>query len=260
MTKVLLGEMNLEEVENYMKTSVPTVIVPIGTTEQHGAHLPYLTDTLIPTEVAQRVAKKINALVAPALPYGLSQGHIGFPGIIWLSGTTLIALLEELAINLSKSGFKKIIFINGHFCNDQPLFVALNDVTSNDQLPKTTKVYGLTYWNALSEENLNKYLSWDAGWHANIGETSAILAIDPNLVNMKNAVKEDPDINRDMFTMNLMATQAGGFGTFTKSGVWGDPRNSTKELGEKFLTQISNAIVTRLGDYEKYFKKFSKLK
>ena len=105
MTKVFLGEMNLEEVENYMKTSVPTVIVPIGTTEQHGGHLPYLTDTLIPTEVAQRVAKKINALVAPALPYGLSQGHIGFPGIIWLSGTTLIALIEELAINLSKSGF-----------------------------------------------------------------------------------------------------------------------------------------------------------
>jgi len=249
MDKILLGEMNLEDVREYLKTG-DTVIVPIGTTEQHGPHLPYLTDMLIPFEVAKRVARKIGAVVAPPLPYGMSQSNRGFPGIVWLSGKTLISVLEDVAVSLAVGGFRRIVFINGHYCNDQPLFVAVTEVTNNPNLPKNTRVYGLTYWNVMSPEMGDKYLSWKAGWHANIGETSAVLAINPEIVNMGKATAEWPKFVEDTAALNIWGMQTGEFGTLSKSGVYGDGTKATKELGEQFLEDIANGVVRTLKNYE----------
>lgn len=255
MEDVFLGEMNMAEVSAYFKKGGDTIIVPIGTTEQHGPHLPYLTDTLIPFEIAKRAAKKLGALVAPPLPYGLSQGHKGFPGIIWLSGRTLTAVLEDVAVSLAKSGFKRIIFVNGHYCNDQPLFVAVADTTSNPDLPKGTRVFGVTYWNVMSQAVLERYLSWKAGWHANIGETSAVLAVNEKIVNMKNAPVEWPDLGEDTATLNISAAQTGNFFLITKSGIWGDARRSTKKLGDEFIDDAAKGLVEKITKYQKTYEK-----
>ena len=254
MSKVLLGEMNLEDVRQFFKKG-DTAIVPIGTTEQHGPHLPYLTDTLIPTEIAERVAGKIGAAVAPALPYGLSQSHIGFPGIIWLSGKTLVSVIEEVALSLAQSGFRRIVFINGHYCNDQPLFVGITDATNNPKLPKGTRIYGLTYWNTMEEKALDNYLSWKAGWHANIGETSAVLAINSKIVDMTKAVAEWPKVKKNTPALNIMAQQSSVFGTYSKSGVWGDGTKASRKLGEKFLREITDGVVATIKTYEASFLK-----
>ncbi len=256
MEKVYLGEMNLVDVREYLKKG-DTIIVPIGTTEQHGPHLPYLTDTLIPLEVAKRAAKKMKALVASPLPYGLSQAHYGFPGIIWLSGKTLISVLEDVALSLAKTGFRRIIFVNGHYCNDQPLFVAITDVTASPELPKGTNVYGITYWNVMSPKMAEKYLSWRVGWHANIGETSAILAIDDKIVDMRRAPVEWPKVGEDTATLNISATQTGGWHLVSKTGIWGDARKASKKLGEQFLEDISNGLVKTIANYEKTYGKAS---
>lgn len=256
MEKVYLGEMNLVEVREYLRKG-DTVIVPIGTTEQHGPHLPYLTDMLIPLEVAKRAAKKMKALVASPLPYGLSQAHYGFPGIIWLSGKTLISVLEDVALSLAKTGFRRIIFVNGHYCNDQPLFVAITDVTASPELPKGTNVYGITYWNVMSPKMAEKYLSWKVGWHANIGETSAILAIDDKIVDMHRAPVEWPKVGEETATLNISATQTGGWHLVSKTGIWGDARKASKKLGEQFLEDISNGLVKTIASYEKTYGKAS---
>lgn len=255
MENIFLGEMNMDEVKAFFKKGGDTVIVPIGTTEQHGPHLPYLTDTLIPFEVAKRAAKRMGALVAPPLPYGMSQGHRGFPGIIYLSGKTLTSVLEELALSLADSGFRRIIFVNGHYCNDQPLFVAVNDATANPNLPKGTRVYGITYWNVMSPEVLERYLSWKAGWHANIGETSAVLAVNENLVNMKSAPVEWPDMGEDTTTLNMSAAQSSGFFLVTKSGIWGDARKSTKQLGDEFIDDAAKGLAEKVAKYQKTYEK-----
>ena len=255
MEDIFLGEMNMAEVRAFFKKGGDTIIVPIGTTEQHGPHLPYLTDTLIPFEIAKRAAKKMGALVAPPLPYGMSQGHRGFPGIIWVSGKTLAALLEEVAISLADSGFKRIIFVNGHYCNDQPLFVAVNDTTSNPNLTKGTRVYGVTYWNVMSPKVVERYLSWKAGWHANIGETSAVLAVNERLVDMKSAPVEWPVKEEDTALLNISAPENAGFFIITKSGIWGDARKSTKKLGDEFIDDAAAGLVEKITKFQKLYEK-----
>lgn len=256
MNKILLGEMTRKEVEEYLKKG-NKVIVPSGAVEQHGLHLPILTDTIIPMEVARRVALEINAVVAPPLSYGLSQVHSGFKGSAWLTLKTYIGVIEDICVSLAENGFKRIIFLNGHYDNELAMYVALKDIAGTDKVPRDTRIMAFSYWNALPPEIGDKYLGFNAGWHSNIGETSAVLAIRPDLVDMKNAKPEWPTMAKDSMLVFSVITDAKGAWKklAPKVGVWGDPTKATKEAGEEFLQQISKSIVKAVGDIEEAFKK-----
>jgi len=92
---VFLGEMTSPEVEAFLREH-DTVLVPVGSTEQHGPHGPLLTDALIPTEIARRIADRVGAVVAPTLNYSLSYPHVGFRGVVHLRIPTFMALVEDL--------------------------------------------------------------------------------------------------------------------------------------------------------------------
>src|SRR3954470_8528889 len=108
---VFLGEMTNPEVEAFLKTH-HTVIIPTGSTEQHGPHGPLLTDVLVPQEVARRVAPEVRALVAPSINYGLSYPHVGFTGLVHIRIPTFSALVEDVAVALAAVGFRRIVFLN----------------------------------------------------------------------------------------------------------------------------------------------------
>ena len=91
---VFLGEMTSPEVERFLADH-DTVIVPVGSTEQHGPHGPLLTDALVPTEVARRIAPEVNALVAPTINYSLSYPHAGFVGVVHVRIPTFMALITS---------------------------------------------------------------------------------------------------------------------------------------------------------------------
>src|SRR3954471_11436300 len=110
---VFLGEMTSPEVEAFLRDH-DTVIVPTGSTEQHGSQGPLLTDALIPNEVARRIATEVGALVAPPINYSLSYPHIGFTGVVHVRIPTFMALIEDLCASLSAIGFRRIVFLNGH--------------------------------------------------------------------------------------------------------------------------------------------------
>jgi creatinine amidohydrolase len=93
------------------------VIVPTGSTEQHGPHGPLLTDVIVPNEVARRVAGPIGAAVAPTINYGLSYPHTGFTGLVQVRIPTFMALIEDVAVSLATVGFSRIVFLNGHYDN-----------------------------------------------------------------------------------------------------------------------------------------------
>src|SRR3954470_22346444 len=101
---VFLGEMTSPEVETFLAAGRDTVIVPVGSVEQHGPHGPLLTDVLVPTEVARRVAPRVDAVVAPPVNYGLSYPHVGFTGLVWIRVPTFIALIADLAASLAAVG------------------------------------------------------------------------------------------------------------------------------------------------------------
>ena len=113
---VFMGDTNDPEVEAFLAEH-QTVIVPTGSTEQHGPHGPLLTDVLVPQEVARRIATRVGALVAPPINYSLSYPHVGFKGLVHIRVPTFMALIEDLCASLSEVGFRRIVFLNGHYDN-----------------------------------------------------------------------------------------------------------------------------------------------
>jgi creatinine amidohydrolase len=251
----LLAECTALEVEAHLSTS-RKVIVPAGATEQHGPHAPMGTDALLANEVSQRLARRIDALVAPALPYGLSGDHVGFP-VAYLSVRTLTGLVQDVCLSLAESGFREIIFVNGHYTNIIAMAAAIAE--AGDRLPHDCIAFPFNYWDPLPPDQLEAYLSASAGLHANIGETSAVMAVDETLVDLEHAVREYPEFNASPSAALIAAFFFSGKGTTyraTRSGVWGDPRQSTAERGRAYLDQIEEAGVRFIEQVEATFKAF----
>jgi len=251
-----LGNLRLPQVEDHVNGTA-RVFVPLGATEQHGAHAPYCTDTLLATEVCRRLAARIGGVVAPAVPYGLSGDHKGFAGVPFVSVATLTAIIQDLARSFTAGGFRQVIFVNGHYTNVLALAAAIAEV--GDELPENSYAFAFNYWDPLPAEQLAAYLSGEVGLHANIGETSAVLAVDPALVDMSVAAPEFPEFPTTPTPALVSAFFFSGSGTTHRampSGVWGDPRGSTADLGRSFLSQIEDAAAEFIFGVQATFESF----
>jgi creatinine amidohydrolase len=252
---VFLGEMTNPEIEAFLQ-SHHTVIVPTGSTEQHGPHAPLLTDVLIPQEIARRVAVDIGALVAPPINYALSYPHVGFTGLVHIRISTFMALVEDLCVSFAASGFTRIVFLNGHY--DNTYAIAYACANAAEKLPKTVKAFPINYWDGLTPEESAEFSGLKNGMHANAAETSAILAINPNLVDLERANAEFPPF--PAFTVNMAPVHTAFFFTSpgsvywaTKSGTWGDARGSTPETGERYLAAGVRSTLAVLENIERTF-------
>ena len=253
---VFLGEMTNAEVEQFLKTS-HTVIVPVGSTEQHGPHLALTADVLIPQEVARRVAPKVGAVVAPPLSYALSYPHVGFKGLVHIRIPTFMALVEDLAAAFAHVGFKRVVFLNGHY--DNTYAIAYACANAAERLPRDVKAFPINYWDGIPPEVASQYMSLEKGLHANAAETAAVMAINPDLVDMDRANAEFPPFPE--FTVESHAVHTAFFFSApgsvywaTKSGTWGDARQASREMGERYLQIASDATLALLDNIERTFQ------
>jgi creatinine amidohydrolase len=253
---VFLGEMTNREVEEFLTTR-HTVIIPTGATEQHGPHAPLLTDVLIPQEVARRVAPQIGAVVAPPINYALSYPHVGFTGLVHIRIPTFMALVEDLCVAFATIGFKRIIFLNGHY--DNTYAIAYACANAADKYGKDVKAFPVNYWDGLTAEEVGEFSGLKNGMHANAAETSAILAINPALVDRERTNTEFPPFPE--FTVNsgpvhtaFFFTSPGSVYWATKSGTWGDPTKATPEMGERYLQVGVRSTLAVLENIEKTFQ------
>ena len=251
---VFLGEMTNREVEAFLRDH-ETVIVPIGSTEQHGPHGPLLTDVLVPLEVARRVAPRVGAVVAPSINYGLSYPHVGFTGVVHLRIATFMALVEDVAVGLATMGFRRIVFLNGHY--DNTYAIAYACANAADRLPAGTRAYPINYWDGMTSEEAGEYFGPTAGLHANKAETSAVMAIDPELVDLDHANAEMPPFpevtSPAAVHTAFFFTTPGSVHRATRSGTWGDARESSVEYGERYLEVVTEATIRLLDDIERTF-------
>jgi len=253
---VFLGEMTTLEVETFLEQH-QMVIVPVGATEQHGPHCALLTDVLIPQEVARRAAPRLNALIAPPVNYALSYPHVGFTGLVHIQIPTFMALIEDLARAFATVGFKRIVFLNGHYDNTYALAYACANAAYH--LPKGVRAFPVNYWDGMPPEVFGKYSGLDKGLHAHRAETSAILRINPDLVDLDKANTEFPPFPE--FTVNPAAVHTAFFFSSpgsvyraTKSGTWGDATGSTPEIGEEYLQDSVTSTIAVLENIEKTFQ------
>jgi creatinine amidohydrolase/Fe(II)-dependent formamide hydrolase-like protein len=253
---VFLGEMTNPEVEAFLKAH-HTVIVPTGATEQHGPHGPLATDVLIPNEIARRVAPAVGAVVAPPLAYTLSYPHVGFTGLVHIRIQTFMAVIEDLCASFAASGFRRIIFLNGHY--DNTYAIAYACASAAERMPKGVQAFPVNYWDALSAAEVAEFSGLKNGLHANLAETSAVMAINPDLVDLENANAEFPPFPE--FTVpNIGAVHSAFFFSnpgsvhwATKSGTWGDARQANVEAGERYLEAGVRSTLALLDNIERTF-------
>jgi creatinine amidohydrolase len=214
------------EFRELIKSKKPTVVIPVGSLEQHGAHLPITTDSDIVTEIASRLGKKCGFIVFPTISYGVSFEHAPLINAS-VTSDALIEFLRDILRSLIENKIKSVVILNGHGGNRDALDTALD---SGEGRIKRLEVRYYSYWHFMKHE-------FD---HAGFVETSLMLAISDK-VKMKKAKKglitkgmSEKEIQR----IKKLSTQPGGFPKVTKNGVWGDPTKATKKDGEKFLAEI----------------------
>lgn len=227
------------------------VMIPIGSTEQHGPHLPVGCDSIIATHISEHACCKLNkngitAVVAPTMTVCNSMHHMSFPGSISLSPICFMQVLEEWCSCISSHGFRKIALINGHGGNAAPIQAALINI--NNKLG--FHVYWLNYYEYPDMDRINaEILTTQSGLiHACEGETSIMLAIDEALV--------DP-IYRDTSgggSYGLWSRDEGFAKTFsrmeevTSNGVEGNSYAATAQKGAALIETASNNICRILSE------------
>ena len=220
------------EFRKLIKSKKPTVIIPVGSLEQHGAHLPITTDSDIVTEVASRLAKKCGFIVFPTVSYGISFEHAPFFQVNIRLFSVLRNIISSLVINKVKS----VIILNGHHGNVDTLERIEDGYQQPNPEPelkldfKDVKIDFYSYWHFMKHE-------FD---HAGFVETSIMLAISDK-VKMKKAKKGFTTkglSKKEIRRISKLSTQPGGFPKVAENGVWGDPTVATKKDGEKFLAEI----------------------
>ncbi|QLH04068.1 creatininase [Nitrosopumilus oxyclinae] len=200
-------------------------VIPVGSIEQHGPHLPVSTDSDIVTEVAKKISEKYGYLLLPTLNYGVSYEHAPFFNLS-IRESTLRTILTDLCTSLLSNNIKTIFIINGHHGNLKPiknLDVKLKKITKNK-----LKVFPLSYWYFMERE-------FD---HAGFVETSLMLAISKNVkMNLaKKGLDTEGMTKQEIKKLGRLANQS--FPKATKNGIWGDPRKATKRDGQVILAKI----------------------
>jgi mycofactocin system creatininase family protein len=207
------------------------VLVPLGSTEQHGPHLPFDTDSVIAAAVAHRVADLLptppgsTPLVAPALVYGASGEHADFPGTVSIGHEALHAVIVEATRSLGRWA-GRVVFVNGHGGNAATLDAAVGQVRAEGH---------------------------DAAWtgcdvpggdsHAGRTETSLMLYLAPERVRPGAAIAGDTRPLSDLMP-ELMAR---GVRAVSPSGVLGDPTGATAEEGRRTMEAMVSAVLRRIG-------------
>lgn len=223
------------------------VILPLGAIEQHGSHLPIMTDALIGEAVLTRTVellpKESNIWLLPPLAYGKSNEHLEFAGTISLSAYTLESVVIDIAVSLKKSGFRRLLLFNTHGGNQDLFHVAAREIRLLTDLMVFYVSPGSLHVGAdlLSEEER------EFGIHGGDSETSLVLAIKPGWVRKKRRVKEIPDLSGCRYlTLEGKIRFAWVMSDISASGIAGDATRATAEKGEVLLQRTAAALAEAL--------------
>ncbi len=207
-------------------------LIPVGSIEQHGSHLPVSTDSDIVSHIAKQVSDKNGFLLLPALQYGVSFEHHPFFNMS-ISTSTLQKILIELCISLSKNHINTVIILNGHHGNQDALKKLQTKIFKKTGVRQHILVY--SYWHFMKRK-------FD---HAGFVETSIMLAISDKVLMNKAKKGLIPD-NLSKKKLNILNKRANkSFISVTKNGIWGDPTKATAKDGKIILGEIIANIVKK---------------
>ncbi|HWQ29734.1 MAG TPA: creatininase family protein [Negativicutes bacterium] len=247
-----LGKITWPKAEQYFKES-DLVLIPIGSTECHGRHMPLGTDVLIPERLADLVEEKSDILIAPMIPFGSCQSLSPYPGTIHIDPQILYLYVSQVVDSLYRHGARKIIFLNGHGGNINPL-----ERLGLEYEEKGAMVVLLNWW--LMAWDMNP--AWKGG-HGGGEETAAMLGIDPSLVDVSEigGPLKMKDVNENIIATGFRSVKFKGVEieflrntpNVTDNGWIGidHPNTATVEWGTEMLQTTADYIVDFIEEFRK---------
>jgi creatinine amidohydrolase len=234
--------MTWQEIKEALEKGKKTIIVPIGSIEQHGPHLPEGTDTYTGDILGEKIARKLgDTLVAPTIRPGCSRHHIEFPGTITLTPETLMRTIKEVCASLAHHGFKNIVLMPTHGGNFAPVNAVAPEIARklkvNLVVIADLKELIETMAKAMQDFQVTPA---QAGAHSGAAETSLMLACYENLVR-KDLIQTG---HLGEYTTPTILSK--GIKAYSPIGVLGDPKKATKEAGEKIVNQLVETYVQKI--------------
>ena len=242
---MLLEEMTTVDVKKHL-TKDTLVVIPIGSTEQHGPANPLGTDFMIAQYVARKGCEEADAICAPTMPIAVSQHHSRFPGTVWFSPRLVVEMMTEYSLNLASHGFDHIIFLNGHGGNTS----ALQEVANKLYYEHKLKAVTVNWWDIADAQTVKELFPNHVIAHAEAVETSVGLAVHEHLIKLDALENVEP--------AKKWGREVGGVSIpsytddFSKSGVVGNLEGISKASGEKILEQIIANLVKFIEEYHSY--------
>jgi len=238
---MILEEINMNEFEKKLKKT-QTVIIPVGSLEAHGHHLPLSTDTIEVYEITKKVAQLIDVFVAPPIPYGICRSTSKHPGTVGITGNTLRNLIRDIVKSLHSHNLKNFIIISGHASSVH--LSALQEAGESilEEMPSKVNIAIVSAFD-LVKQVAGKICETDNDSHAGEIETSLILHLKPHLVKGKGK-KEYPHFPYPFLTRNKRK--------YWKNAVWGNPIKASAKKGEI----ISNLLIDKIVEIVKKIDRF----
>ncbi|MGQ9493312.1 MAG: creatininase family protein [Anaerolineae bacterium] len=234
MNRTGADEFTGEEFRDRLQRS-KIAILPVGAIEFHGPHLPIGTDNFLAVKIAEEVAKRVDGVLLPLLPYGQIWSLEKFPGSLNISNETLTNLICEIGVSLYRQGAVIFAIINGHLGNVTAIQAAARRLFP----PEGCVTYAFSY-PGLTEVATQVCVSrpLPGGYfHAEEIETSLLLYVRPELVHMDRAIRDEPQLPPDFQNRPVRWDE------ITKTGVLGDATVATREKGEAIFQALVNRIV-----------------
>ena len=233
---IIYDELSWMGVRALVDGGMDMVIMPTGATEQHGPHLPLNVDYLVAYRIALGVSERTGIPVLPPLPVGHSGGHAGIPGTLSLSPETFQKVVEEIAEGIYATGFRRMLFLNGHLPNIAPLNCAM--VNLRVRHPEF-KLQAMSWWDITADIQKRFYGDESYGVpHGNIVETAIMRYLRDDLVDMSKAKKVGGKGKRLFFYYLLRQVSLSGHG--------GDPSGATVALGEELYRMAVDGLVPQI--------------
>lgn len=248
-----LSELSWTQIRDLPKDQ-GVLVLPVGAIEQHGPHLPVQTDTLLVTEVLNltlsALPEDVQAWALPAVSYGKSNEHTGFPGTFSLSAATLTAVLMDIAQGAAAAGFRRLAFINGHGGNMAVLDAAARDIRAATNL-MTFCLHPHLYVEppfAITDQERR------LGFHAGELETSLVLALRPHLVDMSKAVTHFANFPQSAPPLFFFGPAMAAWLSrdWSGTGVFGDATLGTADKGEAILEAATRRLAALITDISRF--------
>lgn len=250
MDSVFLADLPWPEIDRRVAAGAP-VFLPLGSTEQHGRHMAVGVDVTIPAAICERVARRTGGLVAPAVPYGVrSQPRTGggpaFPGTINVSAGTFSALVRDVIVDLVRQKARRIVVVNGHYENIGPSIEGIElalDAIGRERAGGPV-ILRFDHWELVRPETLERI--FPDGYpgieleHASVLETSLMLALRPDLVDLTRALHDGPARFRPYDRYPRPADEV------PRSGVLSLTEGSSAEKGEWLLADVTDRMTAYL--------------